>query len=126
MLVSDLVNGILTKINAIAPGEPIAPEDSTLVLAAINLYLDSLNAGVKKSLFAVYDPALFTFNPVADLVNLTDPITLPTGWPRALLFNVAVDVGPDFGKQPDQALIAKAAESRAAILTPLPPPPQQA
>ncbi len=120
MLVSDLVNNTLANINAVAAGEVAATEDVTLALIYCNQHIDSLNAAVKKSLFANYDPILFTFNAVADFVNLGDTVTLPAGWPRALQFLTAVDLCLAFGRPISPDLSKLAAEAKAAILTPAP------
>jgi hypothetical protein len=123
LLVSDLVNNALANINAIAVGGAAATEDQTLALSFVNLHIDSLNAAVKKSLYAQYDPILFTFNAVADFVNLGDTVTLPAGWPRALQFLAAIDLCPAFGRQAGADLMKLAAEAKAAILTPAGSPP---
>ena len=117
MTVYDLITNTLTVLNAIGVGESIAPEDSTLTLNATNMYIDSLNAAVKKSLAATYDPSLYLFVPVQELANLTDPLLLPNGWARALMYNVAIDVAPAFGRTVSAELASRATEAKAAIVT---------
>ena len=102
------------------------------VLAAYN---ESLAAALTKcqAVLTGYDPTLFTFTapptppvltfvPVAVTVNLADTLTLPNGWPRALTFNVALDLLEPYGKPLTQALAAQAAQSKAEIITPSQPP----
>ena len=117
MLVSDLCTSILTTVGAIAAGEPPATEDYTLSQNFLNNLIGSWNAAIKKSLAANYDPSVYTFVPVAVTVNLTDTLTLPNGWPRALIFNVALDLLEPYGKPLTQTLVQKAAESKAEIIT---------
>lgn len=119
MTVLDLVTQTLTAINAITPGESIAPEDSTYVASIINQWIQGFNAEVAKLLAARFDPSLYSFNAVADLSSsLTDVVTLPNGWARALTYNAAIDICPAYEKEPSAALVALAASSKAAILTP--------
>jgi hypothetical protein len=98
------------------------------VLAAYN---ESLAADLTKcqAVLTGYDPTLFTFTapptapvltfvPVAVTVNLTDTLTLPNGWPRALKFDLAIDLTDVFGKPLTQTLMARAQQARAEIITP--------
>lgn len=108
---------------------------------AFDSLIDSWNAIVQKALAEAYDPslytfnamatsalytfspistgtALFTFHAVSDLVNMTDPLTLPNGWFRALTYNAAVDVAPAYGVQLAPEIVQSAADAKAAILTP--------
>src|ERR1017187_7767535 len=98
------------------------------VLAAYN---ESLAAALPKcqAVLTGYDPTLFTFTapptapvltfvPVAVTVNLADTLTLPNGWPRALKFDLAIDLTDVFGKPLTQTLMARAQQARAEIITP--------
>lgn len=118
MLVSDLVNNTLSLISANAAGRTPAAEDQALALSFINLHIDSINAAVKKSMFATYDPSLFTFVPVTDLAAMGDTLTLPTGWARALQFLGAADLCAAFERPVGPDLPRLAAEAKAAIITP--------
>lgn len=94
-----------------------------------------INAGVQKALAEGYDPSLYTFNAlstgtpfftfhsVSDLVNLTDTISLPNGWVRALVYNAAIEVAAAYGRQITPEVAQAAADSKAAILTPPNAPP---
>lgn len=119
LTVQDVVDNTLIHIEAMAVGGTPATEDQTLALAFLNFHIDSLNAAVKKSLYAQYDPVLFTFNAVADFANLGDNVTLPAGWARTLQFLAAVDLAHAYGKQAVIATLEPlAAKAKAAILTP--------
>jgi hypothetical protein len=117
MIVSDLLTLSLQMIDAVAAGETPAPEDYTLSQMFLNNLIGSWNAAVKKSLAANYDPSVYTFVPVAVTVNLTDVLSLPNGWPRAMGFNLAVDLLEPFGKPATQNLVMMAQSSKAEIIT---------
>lgn len=120
MLVSDVVNNTLTLIDVISAGDTAGSQDSTLALSWLNLYIDALNAASKKQMYAIFDPILFTFNAVANFVNPGDTVTLPAGWPRALQYMAAVDLGIAYDVPLDKMdrLREEANVARAAILTP--------
>jgi hypothetical protein len=119
MTVLDLITMALAILNSVAVGDTVAPEDSTFMLNVINALISSWNASVKKSMYGLFDPSLFTFNAVSQLVNLTDSVTgLPNGWIRALAYNAAVDASVPYEKQISEGVAAIAKEARAAILTP--------
>jgi hypothetical protein len=53
--------------------------------------------------------------PLLALTSLTDSIALPTGWNKALKFNLAVDLAPTYGVQISEDVRKQAALSQAAI-----------
>ncbi len=117
MIVSDLLTVSLQIIDAVAAGETPAAEDYTLSQIFLNNLIGSWNAALKKSLAANYDPSVYTFVPVAVTVNLADTLTLPNGWPRALGFNLALDLLEPYGKPATQTLVMMAQSSKAEIIT---------
>lgn len=46
---------------------------------------------------------------------LSTPLSLPPGYQRALRFNLAIELGPEFGRPVPQEVIALAEQSKAAI-----------
>ncbi len=58
---------------------------------------------------------LSTWTELAAFAMLGDTVSFPPGYYQAVLFNLAVELGPGYSKQPDQALAAKALEGMAAI-----------
>lgn len=57
---------------------------------------------------------LYSEKPLANLA-LTDTISLPPGYFRALRYNLAVDLAPEYGKEASQTIAAIAVESKATI-----------
>jgi hypothetical protein len=74
----------------------------------INLYfypIPSANLGV----------ALYSWKPLEEFAALTTVIELPPGYARALKFNLAQDLAPEYGKSVSPEIAAIALESKAAI-----------
>ena len=118
MTVQDLVTLTLTAINAVQAGETPNSDDSNLMLSLFNGLIGSWNAALRKSMAATYDPSVYTFVPVAQFTVLTEAITLPGGWQRALMWNGALDVAIPFGRSVPDGLVQLAAQSKAEIITP--------
>lgn len=53
--------------------------------------------------------------PLEDFDSLTDDADFPQEWFRALKFNLAIDIAPEYGKEPSGAVIAIAGESKDAV-----------
>jgi hypothetical protein len=58
---------------------------------------------------------LYSWKPLADLAALTTVISLPPGYARALRFNLAIDLAPEYSKPLDETVAAKAIEAKADI-----------
>lgn len=48
-------------------------------------------------------------------LGLDDTISLPAGWERALIYNLAVEVAPEYGQPIDQIMYQIAMEAKASI-----------
>jgi hypothetical protein len=57
----------------------------------------------------------FSWKPLTTLSTLDTVISLPPGYERMLRFNLAVDLGPEYGVQPREDVIAIAMQSKAAV-----------
>jgi hypothetical protein len=82
-------------------------EDQAFPLDNLNIYpvpADSANSLV-----------LYSWKPLASLLTLTDAITLPPGYDRALRFNLAIDLAPEYGKTASENVIAVATEAKATL-----------
>uniref|UniRef100_A0A6M3J3D4 Putative tail protein n=1 Tax=viral metagenome TaxID=1070528 RepID=A0A6M3J3D4_9ZZZZ len=53
--------------------------------------------------------------PVEDFDANTDDADFPPEWLRALKFNLAVEIAPEYGKEPSNTVIVKAAETKDAV-----------
>lgn len=58
---------------------------------------------------------LFTYNALTAFDALGDTVTLPPGYERALIFSLALDLAPQFGRAVDPTVAAVAAEAMGAI-----------
>lgn len=58
---------------------------------------------------------LYTWKPLAELSDLDAPLALPPGFARALRYNLAAEVAPEYGKTPSQHILDVAATSKGAI-----------
>lgn len=58
---------------------------------------------------------IWSWKPLTDITSLTTTIALPPGYNKALRYNLAVELAPEYGKQLDPIVIENAAESKAAI-----------
>lgn len=64
---------------------------------------------------AGYTITIETENPFAAYTSTNDVVNLPNGWRRALIYNLAVDLAPEYGQTPSPTLEAKAKEAKAYI-----------
>lgn len=53
--------------------------------------------------------------PLANLSALTTTVDLPPGWKRALRYNLALEMAPEYGQEPSASVVAIAASSLGAI-----------
>lgn len=63
---------------------------------------------------STYSMTLVSEKPLVTLA-LTDTLSLPPGWERALTYNLAMEMAPEYGVQPDPLVVAAAKESRGLI-----------
>tara|TARA_R100000951_G_scaffold1557_6_gene3285 strand:- start:3057 stop:3746 length:690 start_codon:yes stop_codon:yes gene_type:complete len=62
-----------------------------------------------------YSLVMFSKKALTSFTSLTDDISLPEGYERALVYNLACEVAIEFEKQPTGMLIAAAAESKKDV-----------
>jgi hypothetical protein len=58
---------------------------------------------------------LLTNKPLSNLSTLTDTISLPPGWKRAIKYNLAIEMAPEYGAEIPDYVIANARTSLGAI-----------
>jgi hypothetical protein len=61
---------------------------------------------------SAYTFVLFSKKPLDAFSSLTSNIDLPSGYERALVYNLACEVAPEYEKQPSGVLLSDAAESK--------------
>lgn len=61
-----------------------------------------------------YTLFLLSEKPLTTL-GLDDTISLPPGWERALIYNLAIEIAPEYGQQIDQVMYQIALEAKASI-----------
>jgi hypothetical protein len=59
--------------------------------------------------------AMYHSAPVAQFAALTTTVSLPPGYQRMLVSNLAIEIAPDYGIQPPPGLIMAASDSKAAV-----------
>lgn len=83
------------------------------------LYSDNAYPLTNISVWPVPDAAnnivLYSWKPLASLAALTTSPSLPPGYGRALRYNLAVELAPEYGKQIPPSVEAIAMESKAEI-----------
>lgn len=80
--------------------------EGTYPLETLNLW-PSPNTGVNL--------VIYSAKPLANISNLSTTLSLPPGYQRALKYNLAIELAPEYGRQPSEVVVAEAANSRAAI-----------
>lgn len=63
---------------------------------------------------ASYSLFIVSEKPITTL-TLDAALSMPAGWERAIIYNLAVDLCPDYGQQPSQDLLQLASSSRKLI-----------
>ena len=62
-----------------------------------------------------YSLHIVTWTTLLELAALATSITLPQGYERALAYNLAIEVAPEYEAEPSNAVVQIATESKAAI-----------
>jgi len=81
--------------------------DTQYPLGTINLY--------PAPLLSSYTLYLNSYLPIANYTATTDAIDLPPGYARMLIYNLAVEIAPDFGVNPDPMVMKIANESKRTL-----------
>lgn len=58
---------------------------------------------------------LYSKKPLTEIATLDTAVSLPPGYDRALIYNFAIDVAPEYGKAVPDAVVMIATESKVAI-----------
>lgn len=96
----------------------IADKTSTSDIPIFGYYEPTLTTGTLL-LWPVPNAAhslhVVTWTGVSTLASLSTALALPQGYERALAYNLAMDIAPEFGKEPSAIVVRVAAESKADI-----------
>lgn len=82
--------------------------DQNYPLGILNLYPVPQNGGTL---------ILYHNRPILNVAELTDVISYPPGYSRALRYNLAVEIGAEFGQPVDARVVAIAEESKDEVKT---------
>lgn len=66
---------------------------------------------------SAYPIFLLSEKPLVTISTLDTTLDLPPGWERALIYNLAAELAPEYGQQPDQSIFKIAADSLALVRT---------
>lgn len=96
----------------------ITEKDTTATIPAYLKYDANVPLG-NISLFPIPNGGsltINTFQPLQRFTNLTDVLLLPSGYERAIAYNLAIEIAPEASMQISQEVARGARESKAAIM----------
>lgn len=64
---------------------------------------------------ASYSSVIFAMRQISGFTSLSDTVTVPPGYKRALKYNLSIELGPEYGKKATSDLISLAINSKADI-----------
>lgn len=64
---------------------------------------------------AAYELVFYTLKPLSRFTAISETISLPDGYERALKFNLAVELASEYGREPSTLVMLNASESKADI-----------
>ncbi len=122
MTVGDCVTQAMQLLQVLPAGQGPSPDEMSVGLDYLNQMLANWNSSLAKALAGSYASSIFTFQPLSTYASSTDAILTDAGWQRAYKYNLAVELGPVFGRQipPEVATIAQ--QSKMALITLQMPP----
>jgi hypothetical protein len=62
-----------------------------------------------------YNVDVFTWQLIDGFASVTDTVALPPGYERMMRFNLALEIAPEYGKNPSPIVAAGALDSKAAV-----------
>lgn len=64
---------------------------------------------------SAYNWVLWSWKPLSTFASLTATVDLPQGYAKALRYNLAVELAPEYGRALDPVVVEQAAESKATL-----------
>jgi len=58
---------------------------------------------------------LYSKKPLTNFTSLDDVLNMPSGYERAFIYNLAIEIAPEYGKQASATVVQIAAESKLAV-----------
>jgi len=59
---------------------------------------------------------LLSEKPITNIAGLSTTVDLPAGWNRAIRYNLAIDIAPEYGEEPSPAVVEMAKQSKMEIM----------
>lgn len=59
---------------------------------------------------------LLSEKPISNIASLSSTVDLPAGWNRAIRYNLAIDIAPEYGETPSPAVVEMAKQSKQEIM----------
>ena len=100
----DIVTASLKKIGAIAPGDSISASEADDGIAELNRMLSSWST-----------EELMNLEAFIETLALDTEIVMPAGYEDAMVYNLAVRLAPDYGKQVSADIAAMAMETKGNV-----------
>jgi hypothetical protein len=64
---------------------------------------------------AVNNIVMWSWKPLTDFSALTTTVSLPPGYQKAIIYNLAIEMAPEYGVTPSELVLIQAAESKASV-----------
>ena len=112
-------NSACLSLGVLDSGESLSSQQYTDALGAANNMLESwTNEQVSFIKAAIAGFALaggtYTPAPLLQFADMTTPLTVPSGYVRAIELGLAIELAPQYDTAPSQTLVHQANEARAA------------
>lgn len=65
---------------------------------------------------AVKSLAIYSLKPIASFSLVSDSVSLPPGYEKAIIYNLAMDMAPEYGRDPSALVAATAQETKANLM----------
>ncbi len=117
MTAHDIIKAALRLLTIIAAGQSPSAEESADCLAVLNRMVGGWNEALSKTLAGSYASVLYAFTPLATYNTLDAAVTLSLGWQKALIYSLACDLAPEFGRPLPVEIAATAQSAKAAVMT---------
>lgn len=63
----------------------------------------------------VQNVVIWSWKAISELASLTTTFSMQPGYQKAIIYNVALEISPEYGRTPNELVIAQAVESKAVL-----------